>query len=131
MIETKKKVVGDPLLPLIKESTPLPNSPFHSVRRKTAFALLGQFSAALQDSSLAERTKRLRDHLAAWPDTPLANELVATYNKLIDEARATGSEHPLLSSDVKAQEQASGYAGTSGADVQAVLHAVHEALVEK
>jgi hypothetical protein len=58
----------------------------------------------------------------------LAADLVLLYNKLIDEARSTGSIDPLLTEDVHAKAQPTGYATTSGPTALATLAVIRDTL---
>lgn len=119
---------GDTLLTLVPEFVELTGSPYYSVRRVSAYVLHGQVEGALAEEALAERAQRFADDFQKWRGAMLPNELVGIYNRILDEARDTGTDDPLVVGDVRANTQPSGYSALSGIYAHATLEACAAAL---
>jgi len=126
--EVQEQVGEDDLIGLMHEITQRPGSEYYSVRRISAYVWYGQLEAALLHETLGAKAQRFADDLKRWPGAYVPNELAELYNRIVDDARETGSEDPFVVGDVRATPKSSGYSGTPGVYAQATLEACAAAL---
>lgn len=118
----------DPLIPLVPTFELLEGTNYIMVRRAGAYVLYGQAEAALKDKTLGQRAQQFAEDLKSFPGLSLPNELVEIYNKIIDEARATGTDDPFVTGDMKATAADSGYASLPAVYAQGTLEGCAVAL---
>jgi hypothetical protein len=88
----------------------------------------GQIEAAVAGEPLGLRAQRLADDLKRWPGSNLPNELTGIYNRLLDDALATGSDDPFLIEEMRAHPRDSGFSSLPSAYAGGTLEACAAAL---
>jgi hypothetical protein len=119
----------DPLISLIDDFTVRPEGAlFFSIRRLSGVIIYGQIEAALDDDPIGLRARRFAEDLERWKNLHLPNELMAVYNRILDEAIATGIDNPFLVEGMRATEGPRGYSKLPAVYAQATLEASAEVL---
>jgi hypothetical protein len=125
----KRVPEDDPLISLIDDFSVRPEgSLYFSIRRLSGVIIYGQIEAALDDDPIGVRARRFAEDIDRWKNLHLPNELMAVYNRILDEAIATGVDNPFLVEGMRASEGPRGYSKLPAVYAQATLEASADVL---